>query len=97
MSQPHYGWWSYAKHMTRRWPDRLNPSEYAAVAAALAETERHKDAAERLRIIRQVLIEGSNTLERAALTVPCSTRQAQRYHADFLRAVGRHFRCDGLW
>ena len=96
MSQPHYGWWGYAKHMARRWPDGLNENEYAAVAAAIAETERRKDGAERLELIRTVLLEGSGTLERAAVTIPCSTRTAQRWHADFLRAVGRNFRCEGL-
>ena len=96
MSAPRSGWWSYAKHMARRWPDRLNEYEYAAVAAAIAETERRKGGADRLKIARMVLLEGSHTLEGAALTVPCSERTAQRYHADFLRAVGRHFKCDGL-
>ena len=96
MSQPRYGWWSYAKHMARRWPDGLNENEYAAVAAAIAETERRKGGADRLKIARMVLLEGSHTLEGAALTIPCSTRTAQRYHADFLRCVGKHFRCNGL-
>ena len=97
MSHPKYGWWSYAKHMARRYPDRVNENEYAAVAAALAETERMKTGADRLKIITMVLLEGSHTLEGASLTIPCSRRQAQRWHADFLRAVGKHFRCDGLW
>ena len=96
MSNPKVGWWSYAKHMARRWPDGLNKNEYAAVAAAIAETERCRGGAERMKIVRLVLMEGSHTLEGAALTIPCSIRQAQRYHADFLRAVGRHFRCRGL-
>lgn len=97
MSQPHYGWWSYAKHMARRWPDGLNENEYAAVAAALAETERLKWGAERLKLIQMVLLEGSHTLEWAARAIPCSERTAQRWHADFLHAVGKHFKCEGLW
>ena len=97
MSQPHYGWWSYAKHMIRRWPDRVNQNEYAAVAAAIAETERRKDGADRLKVVRAVLMEGSHTLEGVALTIPCSARTAQRWHGDFIRAVGKHFRCDGLF
>ncbi len=96
MSQPQYGWWSYAKHMARRWPDGLNKSEYAAVANAIAETERCTDGADRMKIVRSVLLEGTHTLEGAALTVPCSERTAQRYHADFLHSVGRHFRCKRL-
>lgn len=97
MSGARCGWWSYAKHMVRRWPDRVNENEYAAVAAALAETERMKTGAERLKIVTMVLLEGSHTLTSAAMTIPCSEHTAQRYHADFIRAVGRHFRCDGLW
>lgn len=96
MSSPRYGWWGYAKHMVRRWPDSLNENEYAAVQAAIAETEGRKGGADRLNIVRMVLMEGSCTLEGAALTIPCSTRQAQRYHADFLRCVGKHFKCSGL-
>ena len=96
MSGPKCGWWSYAKYMARCWPDRLSENEYAAVAAALAETEGYKNSAERLAVIRMVLLEGSATLEAAALRVPCSESTAQRFHADFLRAVGRHFNCTGL-
>ena len=82
--------------MARRWPDRLNENEYAAVAAAIAETERMRNGADRLRVARMVLLEGSHNLEGAALTVPCSQSTAQRWHRDFLRAVGRNFKCDGL-
>ena len=96
MSKPRYGWWGYAKHMVRRYPDRVNEDERAAVEAALAETERMRSGAERLAVARMVLLRGSHTLEGAALEIPCSLRTAQRYHADFLRAVGRNFRCDGL-
>ena len=96
MSSPAYGWWSYAKHMARRWPDRLTENEYAAVAAAIAETERRTNGADRMQIARMVLIEGSHTLGGAALTIPCSLRTAQRWHADFLHAVARNFKCDGL-
>ena len=96
MSAPRYGWWSYAKSMARRWPDRLNQNEYAAVAAAIAETERQKNGAERMKIIRMVLLGGSCTLEGAALAAPCSTSTAHRYHKEFLRTVGKHFKCDGL-
>lgn len=97
MSQPHYGWWSYAKHMIRRYPDRVNENEYAAVAAAIAETERMPAGADRLRVADMVLLKESHTLAGAALNIPCSEHTAQRYHADFIRAVGKHFKCEGLW
>lgn len=97
MSHPHYGWWGYAKHMIRRWPDRVNENEYAAVAAAIAETERMKTGADRMKVVRTVLLEGSRTLELVAMDIPCSERTAQRYHADFIRAVGKYFKCEGLY
>ena len=96
MSSPRYGWWGYAKHMIRRYPDAVNENERAAVEAALAETERMRGGEDRLKIARMVLLKGTHTLAGAALQIPCSERTAQRYHADFIRAVGRNFRCDGL-
>ncbi|MGM9607313.1 MAG: hypothetical protein ACI3XJ_07400 [Oscillospiraceae bacterium] len=96
MSSPRYGWWGYAKHMIRRYPDAVNENERAAVEAALAETERMRGGEDRLKIARMVLFRGTHTLAGAALQIPCSERTAQRYHADFIRAVGRNFRCDGL-
>lgn len=97
MSGSPYGWWSYIKHMARRWPDRVNENEYAAVAAAIAQTERMKNGADRLKIVTMVLLEGSHTLKGAALTIPCSEHTAQRWHADFIRAVAKQFKCEGLW
>ena len=96
MSKSGCGWWSYAKYMTRHWPNGLRKNERTAVAAAMAETERLKDGAARLKVVRLVLMEGSHTLEGAALAIPCSHHTAQRYHADFLYSVGRHFKCNGL-
>ena len=97
MSGAHYGWWSYIKHMARRYPDRVNENERAAVAAAIAETERMKNGADRMKIVTMVLLEDSHTLEGAAQTIPCSEHTAQRWHADFIRAVAKHFKCDGLY
>lgn len=96
MSNPRFGWWGYAKHMIRRYPDRVNENEKAAVAAAIEETERMATGSDRLKVAKMVLMDGSHTLAGAALQIPCSERTAQRYHGDFIRAVGKHFRCDGL-
>lgn len=96
MSSPRYGWWGYAKHMIRRYPDGVNENERAAVAAAIAETERMYAGGDRLKIAQMVLLDGSHTLAGAALQIPVSERTAQRYHADFIRCVGKHFKCDGL-
>lgn len=96
MSRPKAGWWSYVKHMIRHYPDRVNQEEYAAVKAALEETGRRENGANRLKVVQMVLIRGTHTLAGAALLIPCCERTAQRWHADFIRAVGRNFRCDGL-
>lgn len=96
MSSPRYGWWGYAKHMTRRYPDRVNEDERMAVEAALAETERMRDGRARLAVVELVLFRGTHNLAGAALQVPVSERTAQRWHGEFLRAVGRNFHCDGL-
>lgn len=74
----------------------MNEDERRAVRLALEETERMTAGRERLAVAEMVLIKGTHTLEGAALSIPCSERTAQRYHADFLRAVGRNFRCDAL-
>lgn len=96
MGQPRYGWWGYAKHMIRRYPDHVTEDERAAVAAAIAETERMRDGEDRLKLVRMVLFQSSHTLAGASLKIPCSERTAQRYHGDFIRTVGKHFRCDSL-
>ena len=82
--------------MIRRYPHLTNEDETAAVTAAIAETERMTAGRDRLRLITMVLMEGSHTLSGAALEIPCSERTAVRYHGDFIRCVGRHFRCDSL-
>lgn len=96
MSRPRYTWWGYAKSMVRRYPDRVNGDERRAVEAAIAETERMRSGQDRLKVVGLVLMEGRYNLAGAALQVPCSERTAQRYHGDFLRAVGKNFRCEGL-
>ena len=79
MSTPRYGWWAYAKWMIRSYKGGglMTRAERAAVAEAIAETERLVDGAERLRraevdiapMIRDIAFaEGENVL-RAAVTV----------------------------
>ncbi len=96
MSYPRCGWWSYVKHMLRRWPDQVNKDEYAAIQAAIAETGRLKTGGDRMALVDLVLITGSHTLVGAALQLSFSEHTAQRYHADFIRCVGKHFRCRSL-
>ena len=82
--------------MIRRYPDRGNENERRAVRLALEETERMTAGADRVKVAQLVLIKGSHTLAGAALQIPCSEHTTQRYHADFIRAVGRNFQCDAL-
>lgn len=91
-----YGWWGYVKHMIRRYPHLVNEDERRAVELAIQETEELTAGADRLKVVRLVLWKGSHTIAGAAMQIPCSERTAQRYHADFIRAVGKHFRCDTL-
>jgi len=97
VSKPKYGWWAYAKHMIRRYPHAVNENERRAVEAAIAETERMGGGRDRLRVAELVLFKGTHSVAGAALQIPCGERTAQRYHGDFIRAVGKHFSCDGLW
>lgn len=61
--------------------------EYEAVRAAIVQTKLYKNAEDRLKVIKLVFWKQSHTLEGAAMCVPCSYRQARRYHSEFILAV----------
>ena len=61
--------------------------EYEAVRKAIEATERMTASGDRLRVIDLVFWKQSHTLEGAALTIPCSSRTARRYHSDFIKLV----------
>ena len=61
--------------------------EYEAVRRAIEVTERMTASRDRLRVIDLVFWKQSHTLEGAALTIPCSSRTARRYHSDFIKLV----------
>ena len=89
--------------MIRKYPDRkgrrLNKTERAeqrAVEAAIAETSELPSGQERLMVVELVLWKGTHNLEGAAVELHFSEATAKRYHGDFVRAVGRNFRCSGL-
>lgn len=65
--------------------------EYEAVRRAVAATQRMRTGADRLRIIRMVLWEGTHTLEGAARRIPCSVRHAKEWHGDFIRLVASNY------
>ena len=61
--------------------------EYEAVRRAIEATEHMTASRDRLRVIDLVFWKQSHTLEGAALTIPCSSRTARRYHSDFIKLV----------
>lgn len=65
--------------------------EYEAVRKAIETTERMRTGAQRLRIIRLVLLEGSHTLQGAAMSIHIGYDQAQTYHEEFIYLVARYY------
>ena len=103
MSRPHYPWWGYVKEMIRRYPERqgqvlegIAAEEQAAVQAAIDSTKRYRNGGDRMRVVELVLWNGSYTIAGAAMQIPCSERIARQWHGDFIKAVARNFRCNGL-
>ena len=98
MSEPRYGWWGYVKWMIRQYPARKGRyiqaaalREQSAVQKAIDQTEAMGNGTERLQVIDLVFFKQTHTLEGAALMVPCSYDTAQKYHAQFIKAVARNF------
>ena len=98
MSKPKDKWWGYVKNMIRSYPyikgkpvQGVLLKEREAVEAALEETGKLLDGEERLKVVDLVFFRKTNTLEGAALAVPCSDRTARRWHADFIRCVARKY------
>lgn len=96
MSKPRYGWWGYVKDMIRRYPDQCNDNERSAVRAAIEQTERTSNGANRLKVIDMVFWKQTHTLEGAALQIPCHYETARHWHTDFIKAVAQNFECNGL-
>ena len=65
--------------------------EMDAVARAVEKTKLLKTGADRLKIIDLVFWRRSHTLEGAAMQIPCSYRQARRYHSEFILNVATEF------
>lgn len=98
MSKPRYGWWGYVKWMIRQYPVRKGRyiqaaalREQSAVQKAIDQTGAMDSGTERLQVIDLVFFKQTHTLEGAALVVPCSYDTAQKYHAQFIKAVARNF------
>lgn len=71
----------------------IHQREYEAVRRAIDVTERYPNGRDRLKVIRLVLWEKTNTktLQGAALVVPCSYMTARRYHYEFICLVAEFF------
>lgn len=98
MSKPRYRWWGYIKSIIRSYPSLKGRQcqgtalkEQLAVEKAIEQTERMENGRERLQVIDLVFFKQTHTLEGAALMVPCSYDTAQKYHAQFIKAVAKNF------
>lgn len=96
MSSPRCDWWGYAKAILRRYPNKVNGNEKRAVEKAIETTRQLHSGEERIRLANMVFFEQSHTMEGAGAALYISPRTAQRWHADFIREVGRNFRCNSL-
>lgn len=100
MSKPRYGWWGYAISMIRRYPERVKrPApdstvegrERAAVTRAIEQTMKLPDGDSRMIVIDLMYWRNTHKLYGASRVAHVSERTAQRWHADFIRTVGRNF------
>lgn len=96
MSSPRFDWWAYAKAMARRYPKKCNPNERLAVERAIDATRQLDTGDERIKLADMVFFRKSHTMEGAGAALFVSPRTAQRWHADFIREVGRNFGCTSL-
>lgn len=96
MSRPKAKWWGYVKSMMYRYPDHDNADECAAVAAALEQTKRDANGADKLRLVELVFFKKTHKLVGAAMLIPCDYETAKRWQQQFIRRVAANFVCIGL-
>ncbi|MDP4153906.1 MAG: hypothetical protein Q8865_10805, partial [Bacillota bacterium] len=60
-----------------------------AVDAAVDVTKSRKDGDERMKLIKSVYWDKTRTLYGAALNIPISERQAQRWNTEFLEIISK--------
>ena len=65
-------------------------NERMAVQRAIEQTTQMENGLERMKVIDLVFFSRTHTLEGAAMMVPCSYDTAQKYHAQFIKAVARN-------
>ena len=69
----------------------VSQREYEAVYRAVAETERHGNGRDKLKVIKMVLWDQSHTLRGAALQIPCDYNTAQNWHERFIKLVAKYY------
>jgi hypothetical protein len=70
---------------------KVKQKEYLAVTAAIEDTLKFKDGAERMKVIQYVFWNSNYTLTGAALRAHCSERTAQEWHRIFIRTVAKNY------
>ena len=65
--------------------------EFEAVRHAIERTRVMKNGRDRLQVVSLVFWKRTHSLEGAAQTIPCSYRQARRYHSDFILLVAGYY------
>lgn len=86
-------WWGYAKSMVRRFGDlQASEKEKSAVEAAVQVTERLADGEMRMKLIEYVFWERTLTLAGAAQRLHISESTARKWHGEFIREVGKHYK-----
>ena len=65
-------------------------NERMAVQRAIEQTAQMENGLERMKVIDLVFFSRTHTLEGAAMMVPCSYDTAQKYPAQFIKAVARN-------
>lgn len=93
-----YPWWGFIKYIIEQYAEadpgdlsRIQKSQWQAVHDALDDLSGRDDGADRLTVVRLVLINRTHTVSGAAMAVPCSERTAAQWHGDFIRCVARHY------
>lgn len=82
--------------MLRRYPNKDNEDEKAAVLAAINQIRNTPGGEDKLRLVEMVYFKNTHTLQGAALNIPCGYETAKRWQQQFIKAVGENFTCNGL-
>ena len=79
----------YPKAKRKPFADRTNRELklVGIVDRALSEVEHMRDGRHRMEIIRLTYFERSHTLYGAAMTIPVSRRQAEKWNAQFMEVL----------